>query len=170
MLSTRKTVYGVRDDPGSDTGKYQQGCSQTAGNKGQKMQGDDDKTEVSPCDAAATFIRGALLLQEKWVLMIVHCLLAGSISFSELMRRGSVNTTTLTQRLNLLEQAGVLVKTIHSTMPPRTSYELTEAGLALGPILESIAEWSGKYLSHLEESPECSSDGCPGQEGSSLEC
>ena len=32
---------------------------------------------------------GALLLQEKWVLMIVHSLMGGSISFNALMRRGA---------------------------------------------------------------------------------
>jgi DNA-binding HxlR family transcriptional regulator len=104
------------------------------------------ETETEPCTAFSDFIRGALLLQEKWVLIIVFSLLSGSTGFSELMRRGNVNTTTLTQRLNLLEQAGILVKTIHSTMPPRTSYELTEAGLALRPVLEAIDAWSGKYL------------------------
>jgi DNA-binding HxlR family transcriptional regulator len=104
------------------------------------------ETETEPCAVFSDFIRGALLLQEKWVLIIVFSLLSGSTGFSELMRRGNVNTTTLTQRLNLLEQVGILVKTIHSTMPPRTSYELTEAGLALRPVLEAIDAWSGKYL------------------------
>ena len=32
--------------------------------------------------SALRVIRGALLLQEKWVLMIVHSLLGGSISFN----------------------------------------------------------------------------------------
>ena len=76
------------------------------------------EAEAHSCDHAADFIRGALLLQERWVLMIVFSLLTGPIGFSELMRRGNINTTTLAQRLNLLEQAGLLVKTIHSTMPP----------------------------------------------------
>ena len=115
-----------------------------------------EQTNTEPCDRAATFVRGALLLQEKWVLMIVFSLMGGPTGFSELMRRGNVNTTTLTQRLNLLEQAGILVKTIHSTMPPRTSYELTEAGHALKPILAAITEWSGKHLSS-EQSP-CQTD------------
>ena len=74
-------------------------------------------------------IGGALLLQEKWVLMIVHRLLGGSISFRELMERG-----------------GVLTKTIQSTMPPRTRYALTEAGLALKPVLDAITEWSMTHL------------------------
>lgn len=115
-----------------------------------------EETEAHSCELAATFIRGAMLLQEKWVLMIVHSLLAGPTGFSELMRRGNINTTTLTQRLNLLEHAGLLVKTIHSTMPPRTSYELTDAGRALKPILEAITQWSERYLPVQEASEGCS--------------
>jgi DNA-binding HxlR family transcriptional regulator len=125
---------------------------------------DDDQTEGAPCRASAAFLRGALLLQEKWVLLIVHSLLAGPIGFSELMRRGGVNTTTLTQRLNLLEHTGLLVKTIHSTMPPRTSYELTEAGRALKPVLEAITEWAGAYLSATADRQMCpgsdAAEGC----------
>lgn len=119
--------------------------------------------EAPECDLAAAFIRGALLLQERWALMIVFSLLAGPTGFSELMRRGNVNTTTLTQRLNLLEQAGLLVKTIHSTMPPRTSYKLTEAGEALEPILLAIGQWSEKYLPIVEAGQSCLSEAaCPG--------
>ena len=124
--------------------------------------------DAGPCGGHRALVRGVHLLQEKWVLMIVHSLLGGPVSFNELTRRGSVNTTTLTQRLTLLEQAGLLVKTIHSTMPPRTSYALTDAGLALRPVLEAIEAWSGKYLSASEasgEAPVCPgavASGCPG--------
>lgn len=111
--------------------------------------------DLEPCTRAATFLRGALLLQEKWVLMIVFSLRDGPIGFSELMRRGGINTTTLTQRLHLLEQAGLLAKTIHSTMPPRTSYELTGAGRALKPVFDAITEWSAKYLPALPEASAC---------------
>ena len=98
------------------------------------------------CERAAAMMRGALLLQEKWVLMIVFSLLDGPLSFCELMRRGTINTTTLTQRLHLLEEAGLLTKSVHSAMPPRTSYALTEGGQALRPILDATAEWSSAYL------------------------
>lgn len=91
-------------------------------------------------------MRGARLLQEKWVLMIVFSLLDGPLSFCDLMRRGTINTTTLTQRLHLLGEAGLVTKTVHSAMPPRTSYALTESGLALKPILDAISEWSSLYL------------------------
>ncbi len=121
------------------------------------------KHEEAPCQITAAFLRGALLLQEKWVMMIIFSLLSEPISFSELMRRGNVNTTTLTQRLNMLEEAGLLIKTVHSAMPPRTSYALTEAGLALRPVLQAIIDWSGKYLPTVKEISELhGAEECPG--------
>jgi DNA-binding HxlR family transcriptional regulator len=106
--------------------------------------GDTEQTE--PCNFRLAFVRGALLLQEKWVLLIVYDLLEGPRSFNQLMRRGSINTTTLAQRLNLLEKSGILTKTVHSTMPPRTSYELTQSGQNLRPVLSAIQQWSETYL------------------------
>jgi len=108
-----------------------------------------------PCNFRLAFIRGALLLQEKWTMMIVFDLLDGPRSFSQLMRKGSVNTTTLTQRLNMLEKAGLLVKTIHSTMPPRTSYELTDAGQELRPIFNAIQQWADQHLPEANEAEVC---------------
>ena len=80
-------------------------------------------------------------------MLIVHQLLAGPTGFNELSRKAEgVNVTTLSQRLALLETAGVVVKTIHSTMPPRTSYELTDCGRALKPVLDAIESWSREWL------------------------
>jgi len=91
--------------------------------------------------------QGYLLLQEKWVLFIVDRLLHGPLGFNELGRQTMrVNTTTLTQRLELLESHGLVEKTIHSTMPPRTSYALTATGRSLQPVLEAIAAWSEQAL------------------------
>src|SRR5438105_15859105 len=85
--------------------------------------------------ATQRLANGMSLLQEKWVLGIVHALLRGPIGFNEMSRAaGRVNSATLAHRLVLLEQAGLVRKTIHSTMPPRTSYALTEAGCALQPV------------------------------------
>jgi DNA-binding HxlR family transcriptional regulator len=88
-----------------------------------------------------------MLLQEKWVLAIVHALLEGPNGFNQLSRKASpVNITTLSQRLALLERAGLVTKTVHSMMPPRTTYELTDAGRALEPVIEAIARWGEAYM------------------------
>ena len=110
-------------------------------------------SEAVPQCPKKSLIRGVELLQEKWVLLIVDRLLIGPVGFNDLARKAeNVNVTTLSQRLSLLEKEGLVIKTIHSTMPPRTSYRLTASGLALAPILESITRWSEQYLAerHVE--------------------
>jgi DNA-binding HxlR family transcriptional regulator len=109
------------------------------------------------CSLAASLIRGVQLLQEKWMLLIVNRLLQGPVGFNELCREADgVNATTMALRLSQLERAGLATKTIHSTMPPRTSYALTEAGRELRPVLEAIAQWSAKHLpGETEGLPPC---------------
>ncbi|RIH84189.1 putative HTH-type transcriptional regulator [Meiothermus luteus] len=87
------------------------------------------------------------ILQEKWTLHIIRSLLQGPRGFNELSRAvGGCNPATLAQRLEKLEQLGIISKTIHSTMPPRTSYALTQAGQALQEVIEAIDRWSRAYL------------------------
>ena len=87
---------------------------------------------------------GVTLLQEKWVLLIVRVLLSGPVGFNDMARNaGDVNSTTLAQRLATLEKAGMIKKTVQSVMPPKTSYELTEVGLAT---LEHVADCDDGFL------------------------
>ncbi len=87
------------------------------------------------------------LLQEKWVLHIVRALLGGPHGFNELSRAvGGANTTTLSQRLDHLERLGLVDKTIESTMPPKTRYELTAAGRELQSIIDAIDLWARKNM------------------------
>ncbi len=86
------------------------------------------------------------LLQEKWTLHIVRALLEGPKGFNELARAIGCNPATLTQRLERLEAVGVVRKTVHSVMPPRTSYALTEAGVALQEVIDAIDRWARRYL------------------------
>ena len=87
------------------------------------------------------------MLQGKWTLHIVSSLLEGAKGFNELARAiGGCNPATLAERLDTLEQLGLLTKTVESTMPPRTSYELTRAGQALQEVVSSIDRWGQRYL------------------------
>jgi DNA-binding HxlR family transcriptional regulator len=87
------------------------------------------------------------ILQQKWVLHIVRILLDGPRGFNELGRlTGGCNPATLAQRLEHLEALGVVRKTVHSYMPPRTTYELTAAGVALQDVVAAIEAWGKRYL------------------------
>ncbi len=87
------------------------------------------------------------LLQEKWVLHIVRSLLKGEHGFNELSRAvGGANATTLSQRLEQLVKLGVVKKTVESTMPPRTHYELTAAGHELEAVINAIELWGRDHM------------------------
>jgi DNA-binding HxlR family transcriptional regulator len=87
------------------------------------------------------------LLQEKWVLHIIRSRLEGPSGFNALSRSvGGVNTTTLAQRLEQLERLRIIDKVIESTMPPKTRYELTDAGYELQGVIDSIDAWARKHI------------------------
>jgi DNA-binding HxlR family transcriptional regulator len=92
-------------------------------------------------------VEAIALLEAKWVLFIVRILLGGPKGFNELRRAiGHCNPSTLSERLELLERNGIVQKTIHSTMPPRTSYALTCAGHELEGVIGAIDTWARAYL------------------------
>ncbi len=84
-----------------------------------------------------------LLLQERWVLFIIHALLREPLGFNELSRRATgVSPATLAQRLELLEREGLVTRRVLSTMPPRTEYRLTPDGAALAPVMAAVEAWA----------------------------
>src|SRR5680860_947629 len=97
-------------------------------------------------DATCPVSRAIGVFQEKWVLHIVHTLLDGPRGFNELGREvGGCNPTTLTQRLARLEELG-LVRRSGECEGGRSPYTLTEAGVALRPVVEAMRAWSASYL------------------------
>ena len=86
------------------------------------------------------------LLQEKWNLHIIRALLEGPMGFNDLGRASGANPSTLAQRLERLEAAGVVERTVHSVMPPRTSYALTAAGRGLQDVIDAIDRWGKQHL------------------------
>ncbi|HXA29761.1 MAG TPA: helix-turn-helix domain-containing protein [Candidatus Angelobacter sp.] len=87
------------------------------------------------------------VLQEKWTLHIVRALLDRPLGFNELGRAaGGCNPATLAQRLDRLEELGVVTRTVESVMPPRTSYRLTPAGVELQEVISAIDHWGRRHI------------------------
>ena len=84
------------------------------------------------------------LLAERWTLLVVRELLAGSRRFNDI-RRGvpRLSPTLLRQRLQTLECAGVVER--RPSAAHGADYLLTEAGLSLKPVLVSIGEWGQRW-------------------------
>jgi DNA-binding HxlR family transcriptional regulator len=95
------------------------------------------------------------VLQEKWTLHIVRALLDGPMGFNELGRTvGGCNPATLKVRLDRLEQLSLLKRTVHSQMPPRTSYELAPAGVDLQRVIDAIDGWARSHPDSVPQAAE----------------
>ena len=89
------------------------------------------------------------VLDERWTLLVVRELLAGSNHFNEL-RRGvpKMSPALLSKRLRTLERAGVITREIDSG---RTEYTLTPSGKELSTVVEALNSWGMRWIGELGE-------------------
>jgi DNA-binding HxlR family transcriptional regulator len=86
------------------------------------------------------------LLSRKWAGLIVHSLSEGELLYSELGRAlPSLSARVLCVRLRDLEGQGIVERRVEAGPPLRVSYGLSPKGLALVPIMESIAAWAKRW-------------------------
>ena len=103
----------------------------------------DDVQHGRICVAAA-----AEIISSKWTPQLIYALSNGVQRFCGLQKEvGGVNPRTLSARLDELERAGIIQKTIYAEVPPRVEYALTPKGLDLLPILASMMAWGDKHAS-----------------------
>lgn len=86
------------------------------------------------------------IIGNKWTALILRDLSGGSKRFGELEKSvGSINPRTLSQRLDDLEQHGIITRKTYAEVPPRTEYTLTKKGEDLVPVLRAMSAWGDKY-------------------------
>jgi DNA-binding HxlR family transcriptional regulator len=86
---------------------------------------------------------------ERWALLVMRELMLGPKRFGDLRADlPGISANVLTQRLEGLEAAGVLVR---RKLPPPTSaqvYELTPWGYESEPIFQSLGRWAARSPKH----------------------
>ena len=84
------------------------------------------------------------LLGRRWTLAIVWASAeAGAVRFNEFKQTlEGIPPRTLAARLSELEDAGVLVRIVFDSRPPRVEYQLTEAGRRLRYVVEALNAWA----------------------------
>ena len=98
--------------------------------------------------------RALRLLGDTCTLIIVYTLLSGTKRFGELQEAmGNISPKTLSQRLKMLEEIGLVQRQAFAEIPPRVEYRLTEKGLALVDIIEAIKQFGQRYLSEIDPAP-----------------
>jgi DNA-binding HxlR family transcriptional regulator len=100
-------------------------------------------THDMTCAVAAT----AELVATKWTPLIVHDLSEGPRRFMQLEHAcPGISPRTLSERLDMLERQGVVVRRSYPESPPRVEYELTDKGKALLPIIREMRRFGRAWL------------------------
>ena len=93
-----------------------------------------------PVEAAFDFIGG------KWKALIVWHIGRSSRRYSEIKHKlPKISPRILSRQLKILENDGIVIRKQYEGIPPRVEYNLTEAGLALLPILDQSCDWAMVY-------------------------
>lgn len=86
------------------------------------------------------------LIGDKWKVLIIRDLMTGKKRFNELMRSVTgITQKVLTSHLRSMEAAGLVTRTVYAEVPPRVEYTLTDTGISLKPILDSMVIWGTVY-------------------------
>jgi DNA-binding HxlR family transcriptional regulator len=93
------------------------------------------------------FHQASELIGRRWTGAIIYVLLRARCRFATL--RAAIPDITdrmLSDRLQELEQEGIVERTVIPDTPVRVEYALTRKGRALAAAMDAIAEWAEKWI------------------------
>ncbi|NDO51616.1 helix-turn-helix transcriptional regulator [Lachnospiraceae bacterium MD335] len=95
---------------------------------------------------------GLKIFGDKWKSRIICVLAEKKVMRYSTLRKEMVNITdaVLAAILKELIADKIVERIQYNEIPPRVEYSLTEKGISVVPILQSICRWSGAY--HKEDS------------------
>lgn len=100
------------------------------------------KQELPACPVEITMG----LIGDKWKVLIIRDLLTGTKRFGELKKSLSgITQKVLTNNLRQMEASGLILRKVYAEVPPKVEYSLSDTGLSLKPILDSMVEWGNEY-------------------------
>lgn len=88
------------------------------------------------------------LFGDKWTLLIIRDIgLFGKTTFKEIVQMPEkIATNTLSDRLEKLVQEEILIKTKSNKSKLVFHYRITQKGMDLIPIIQSMSNWAELYL------------------------
>jgi|SRR5688572_6401243 DNA-binding HxlR family transcriptional regulator len=102
------------------------------------------------------------IVGDKWSLVVLRTIFAGRHRYGELARiPEKIATNILADRLDRLEQHGLVTKSPYQENPPRYQYWLTKRGADLLPVLQQLSLWAGRHIPDRWTAPPWFSDGTP---------
>ena len=99
--------------------------------------------DENSCPVTATM----KVLGGKWKPILINAIYhTAPARFGELKRSViGITQSMLTQQLRELEDDGIISRKIYAEIPPKVEYTLTEFGLTLSPVIQTMANWGLEY-------------------------
>jgi DNA-binding HxlR family transcriptional regulator len=91
--------------------------------------------------------RSLELVGDRWTLLIVRDLVLGLSRFDQLLASLGIASNVLTDRLNRLDDEGIVKRVRYSDRPERFEYQLTKKGRELGLVLLALLQWGDRHVS-----------------------
>ena len=81
----------------------------------------------------------AELLERRWTLGTIYACSSGAVRFNEFRQSlPGISPTTLSDRLDQLEQAGIVERRLVAGRPPHSEYRLTQTGKRLASAVAGL--------------------------------
>jgi DNA-binding HxlR family transcriptional regulator len=93
------------------------------------------------------------LVGERWTLLILREAFFGVRRFGQFTRNLNIPRPTLSARLRMLVDAGLLDRVLYSRDPERHEYRLTDAGRDLFASIVTLMQWGDEHLPHPSGPP-----------------
>ena len=97
-------------------------------------------------DMCPRYLAAMSLLGKKWTGLILRSLMEGPRRFTEMSAYvPGLSDRLLSQRLQELEEAGIVERRVYSQRPVLVEYSLTAQGQALREVVEAIQRWADAW-------------------------
>ncbi|MGF1637942.1 MAG: winged helix-turn-helix transcriptional regulator [Cyclobacteriaceae bacterium] len=107
--------------------------------------------DENSCPVTATM----KVLGGKWKPILINAIYhTAPARFGELKRSViGITQSMLTQQLRELEEDGIINRKIYAEIPPKVEYTLTEFGLTLSPVIQTMAKWGKEFKLNKQKVP-----------------
>ena len=103
-------------------------------------------TRTSLKDEKCSWAQGAEIIGDRWNILILRDAMKGVNTFSGFEQRIGLSKKVLTQRLEALQNNGILQKTPSAPNGKRSNYALTEKGRDLFTVIIALGQWGDKWI------------------------
>lgn len=87
------------------------------------------------------------IVGDRWTLVVLRDLLTGKSRFNQFLESPErITTNVLTDRLDMMEHAGLVTTAPYQDRPKRMKYTLTRKGESLLPVMQEMCRWANVHI------------------------